>query len=73
MPQENGEESDEEEFVEELVDVPYEIEIEEVVEREVIQDVVETRKVPQVKAMYPYKGQGLKIDKGEVSSHAVLM
>ncbi|XP_069119024.1 LOW QUALITY PROTEIN: spectrin beta chain-like [Argopecten irradians] len=66
MPQENGEKSDEEELVEELVDVPHEIEVEEVVEREVIQDVVETRKIPQVKAMYAYKGQGMKVDKGEI-------
>ncbi|XP_033735465.1 spectrin beta chain, non-erythrocytic 5-like isoform X2 [Pecten maximus] len=66
MPQENGQNSDEEELVEELVDVPHEIEVEEVVEREVIQDVVETRKIPQVKAMYAYKGQGMKVDKGEI-------
>ena len=57
----------EEEFVEEVVDVPKEIEVEEVVEREVFQDVVETRKIPQVKAMYAYKGQGMKVEKGEVS------
>lgn len=66
MPQENGEESDEE-LVEEVVEVPHEIEAEEVREREVMQDVVETRKIPQVKAMYAYKGQGMKIEKGEVS------
>ncbi|XP_048733527.1 spectrin alpha chain, non-erythrocytic 1-like isoform X2 [Ostrea edulis] len=65
MPQENGEESDEE-LVEEVVEVPHEIEAEEVREREVMQDVVETRKIPQVKAMYAYKGQGMKIEKGEI-------
>ncbi|KAK7507019.1 hypothetical protein BaRGS_00001870, partial [Batillaria attramentaria] len=64
-PVENGEEEKEEEFVEEVVDVPREIEVEEVVEKEVMQDVVETRKIPQVKAMYAYKGQGMKVDKGE--------
>lgn len=65
MPQENGDKSDEE-TVEEVVEVPHEIEVEEVREREVMQDVVETRKIPQVKAMYLYKGQGMKIEKGEV-------
>ncbi|CAH1792768.1 unnamed protein product [Owenia fusiformis] len=45
---------------------PEEIEVEEVVEREVLQDVVEERKIPQVKSAYPYKGQGLDIPKGEV-------
>ena len=49
------------------MEVPHEVEVEEVREREVIQDVVETRKIPQVKAMYPYKGQGMKVEKGEVS------
>nr|XP_022333961.1 spectrin alpha chain, non-erythrocytic 1-like isoform X4 [Crassostrea virginica] len=65
MPQENGDKSDEE-TVEEVVEVPHEVEVEEVREREVMQDVVETRKIPQVKAMYLYKGQGMKIEKGEV-------
>ncbi|KAK7105089.1 spectrin beta chain, non-erythrocytic 5-like isoform X3 [Littorina saxatilis] len=66
IPVENGEVEKEEDFVEEVVDVPREIEVEEVVEKEVLQDVVESRKIPQVKAMYAYKGQGLKVDKGEV-------
>ncbi|XP_012946429.2 spectrin alpha chain, non-erythrocytic 1 [Aplysia californica] len=67
MPVENGEqENGEEEEEEEVVEVPRQVEVEEVVEREMLQDVVETRKIPQVKAMYPYKGQGMKVDKGEV-------
>ncbi|KAJ8309236.1 hypothetical protein KUTeg_014110 [Tegillarca granosa] len=66
IPQENGAKSDEEELEDEVVEVPHEIEVEEVREREVIQDVIETRKIPQVKAMYAYKGQGMKADKGEV-------
>ena len=49
------------------MDVPREIEVEEIRQREVPQDVVETRKIPQVKAMYTYKGQELKVGKGEVS------
>lgn len=36
-------------------------------EREVEEEVVQEIRVPQVKAMYRYKGQGLGIEKGEVS------
>ncbi|XP_055880886.1 spectrin beta chain, non-erythrocytic 2-like isoform X3 [Biomphalaria glabrata] len=68
MPAENGEvepqEAEDEE--EEVIEVPTEIEVEETVEREVIQDVVESKKIPQVKVMYAYKGQGMTADKGEV-------
>jgi hypothetical protein len=35
-------------------------------EKEVLQDYVETRKIPQVKAAYTYRGQGMTIEKGEV-------
>ncbi|XP_055956724.1 spectrin beta chain, non-erythrocytic 2 isoform X1 [Patella vulgata] len=66
LPAENGEKSDEEEFGEEVIEVPQEVEVERVVEQEVLQDVVETRKIPQVKAMYAYKGQDTKVDKGEI-------
>lgn len=70
MPAENGEvepqEAEDEE--EEVIEVPTEIEFEETVEREVIQDVVESKKIPQVKVMYAYKGQGMTADKGEVSA-----
>ena len=38
-------------------------------EKEVLQDYVETRKIPQVKAAYTYRGQGMTIEKGEVISH----
>lgn len=67
---ENGERKEEEE--EEVVEVPKEIEVEEIVEREVLQDVMETRKIPQVKALYAYKGQGMSVDKGEVSLNLYL-
>ena len=60
----DGDDKDEEE---EVVEVPREVEVEEIVEREMMQDVVETRKIPQVRAMYPYKGQGMAVEKGEVS------
>ena len=36
-------------------------------EKEVIKDVVQEVKVPQVKALHPFTGQGLKMAKGEVS------
>ena len=35
-------------------------------EKEVIKDVVQEIRVPQVKALYPFAGQGLKMAKGEV-------
>ena len=48
------------------IEVDTEEEVEETVEKEVMQDVVQEVKVPQVKALYPYKGQGLVMSKGEV-------
>jgi len=49
-------------------EVPVEVEYEEDVieDREVEEDVVQEIRVPQVKALYKYKGQGLGIEKGEV-------
>ena len=47
-------------------EVPVEIEVEELVEREVMKDFMEERRIPQVKALYTYKGQGMKVEKGEV-------
>ena len=41
-------------------------EVEEIVEKEVVRDVVQEIKVPQVKALHPFSGQGLKMAKGEV-------
>lgn len=35
-------------------------------EKEVTKDVVQEVKVPQVKALHPFTGQGLKMAKGEV-------
>ncbi|XP_063958759.1 spectrin beta chain, non-erythrocytic 5-like isoform X1 [Lytechinus pictus] len=57
---------DEESFTTETVDVSYEVEEEETVEREVIKEVIEERKYPQVKALYNYKGEDMKIAKGEI-------
>ena len=54
-------ESEEEEEVE--VEVPYTYEVEEW--QDDVEETVE-RVVPQVKAMYPYSGQGMKMTKGEV-------
>lgn len=53
--------------MEEWVDVPYEYEEMETVEKEVMKEEVVERKIPQVKSMYTYNGQGIKVDKGEVS------
>ena len=65
---ENGAASDEDDYEERVVERPQEVEVEEVREREVIQEVVETRQIPQVRASYAYKGQGMTIDKGEVGA-----
>ncbi|XP_052769142.1 spectrin beta chain, non-erythrocytic 2-like isoform X1 [Mya arenaria] len=66
QPTENGDVSDEDDYDETVVERPEEVEVEEVREVEVMQEVVETRKIPQVHAMYNYRGQGINIDKGEV-------
>lgn len=59
-------EDDADEVVEEWVDVPYQYQVEEVQQKDsVVEEVVE-KKVPQVKAMYPYSGHGMNITKGEV-------
>ena len=73
-PREDAESDDEEEngivvAQQEAVvaeEVPVEIEVEELVEREVMKDFMEERRIPQVKALYTYKGQGMKVEKGEV-------
>jgi len=57
-------EDDEEE--EEYVDVPYTYEVEEIEEQETTKDEVVERKIPQLRAMYPYNGNGMEIQKGEV-------
>ena len=46
-------------------------EVEEIVEKEVMKDVVQEIKVPQVKALHPFTGQGLKMAKGEVGGITV--
>ena len=55
-------------------EVPVEVEYEEEVteDREVEEDVVQEIRVPQVKALYRFKGQGLGIEKGEVRNKCVL-
>lgn len=54
------------EVYEEEAEVETDEEVEEIVEKEVIKDVVQEIKVPQVKALHPFSGQGLKMAKGEV-------
>ena len=46
--------------------VPTEVWEDEPFERTEIQRVIEERKVPQVKTLYPYQGHGLEVKKGEV-------
>ena len=62
-PHDSGSESEYEEI---FVDVPYQYQVEESREREVLQDDVIEKKIPQVKAMYTYKGDGLNMEKGQV-------
>ena len=59
-------ESEEDEDFEEVVEVPYEYTEEELVWKEVTKEEVVERSLPQVKGMYPYSGQGLEMEKGEV-------
>ena len=59
-------ESEEDEEFEEVVEVPYEYTEEELVWKEVTKEEVVERSLPQVKGMYPYSGQGLEMEKGEV-------
>lgn len=54
------------ETYEEEAEVETDEEVEETVEKEVVKDVVQEIKVPQVKALHPFSGQGLKMAKGEV-------
>jgi hypothetical protein len=72
---ENGEQPDdtiEEPEEQEMVEVPVEIEVEEVVEREVMKEVLEDVALPQVRAMYTYKGDNIGCNKGEVSQIIVI-
>jgi len=46
-------------------------EVEEVVEKEVVKDVIKEVKVSQVVMLYPYSGQGLAVEKGEVYTTCV--
>ena len=65
-PNEDAEEEDDEDY--EQVDVPYEYEVEEVQERPVVKEELIEKAIPQVKAMYRYQGQGMAVEKGEVTA-----
>lgn len=60
-------ETEQEEWVNETRLVPKEVWEEEPVERLEHRKVTETKYLPHVKAMYPFEGQGMKMEKGEVS------
>ena len=40
--------------------------MEEVIEKEAVKDVVKEVKIPQAKALYPFSGSGITINKDEV-------
>ncbi|KAK2560477.1 Spectrin beta chain [Acropora cervicornis] len=54
------------EVYEEEAEVETDEEVEEIVKKEVVKDVAQEVKVPQVKALHPFNGKGLKMAKGEV-------
>lgn len=56
-----------EEWVNETQLVPQQVVEEEPVEETAYNTVMEERKVPQVKSLYPFSGQGMIMAKGEVS------
>ena len=57
----------EDEWVNETRLVPTEVWEEEPVEKVKDKIVIEERPVPQVKAMYPFEGHGMTMNKGDVS------
>lgn len=63
-PNGNIEAEDNEE--EEYVDVPYTYEVEEVEEQETTKEEIVERKIPRLRALYAYKGNGMEMQKGEV-------
>ena len=65
---EQAPEEEEDEYEEVEVDVPYTYQVEEVEEREEMHSVPVEKAVPQIKALYAYKGQGMAVEKGEVST-----
>ena len=64
----NVERDDDDKEEEEYVDVPYTYEVEEIEEQETTKDEVVERKIPWLRALYAYKGNGMEIQKGEVGS-----
>ncbi|XP_022241663.1 spectrin beta chain, non-erythrocytic 1-like [Limulus polyphemus] len=60
------EEPEKEEWIEEVIMVPTEEWVDEIVEQEVLRDTIEERRIPQVRALYAFRGQGMEMQKGEV-------
>ena len=44
------------------------LQVEELQERDEVREETVERRIPQVKAMYPYSGQGMEMEKSEVRS-----
>lgn len=53
--------------MEEVVIAPVDEWVEEIYEKEIVKEIVEDRKIPQVRVMYKFAGQDFEVDKGEVS------
>ena len=45
----------------------YNLQVEELRQKEVMKEEIVERKIPQVKSMYPFSGQGIELGKGEVN------
>jgi spectrin beta len=69
MPNEMEPEKIVEEWTQEVRTVPQEVWVEEEIEKVEPRTIVEQRSVPQVKALYPFSGQGMSMVKGEVKSN----
>ena len=61
-------EADDDDVEEEYVDVPYTYEVEEIEEQETTKEEIVKKEIPRLRALYPYKGNGMEMQKGEVWS-----
>ncbi|XP_065345561.1 spectrin beta chain, non-erythrocytic 1 isoform X4 [Cloeon dipterum] len=66
MPSEMEPEKIVEEWTQEVRTVPQEVWVEEEIEKVEPKTIIEQRSVPQVKALYPFSGQGMSMVKGEL-------
>jgi len=75
VPNGNVEAIDDGDEEDEYVDVPYTYEVEEIREQETTKEEIVERKIPRLRALYPYSGNGMEMQKGEVTHfrHKVIL